>query len=325
MPARFAATSWLELSLALIAILEGGVVFRGAFGPLWGAPAEARDLVVAAACLWGTCVSFLLATLHAAGSLPPSLLDARGGPLGFAAVSATVLALRAVAGGRHAPSSREGATVRHAASPLSVLIFAFPLVALCLSLATLASSPTFAGSPPWIIGAVIALFAGVAPDALSVMGRLRDDGRKSLLSGVDAGAEPRAVEDVSMVDWILLERSGVITVNRPRVTHVEPFGEDARSEDVLHLAALAEYAVKHPIRDAIIERYGSHQRTVAKLPSSVFLPGRGVRAIHLGKELLVGNLRLLGDAGWPPSKLDELSGRSSERAARGETVIFVTL
>jgi high-affinity K+ transport system ATPase subunit B len=124
---------------------------------------------------------------------------------------------------------------------------------------------------------------------------------------------------------VFFRRSGVITEGRPEITTVTPLKANATAEDVLHIASVAEYPVAHPIREAVLRRGMTQQRTVAPVRDARLVPGRGIIASLAGKEILFGNLRLLQDSGIQPGRLAEVSAAMRERKEQGESVLYACL
>ncbi|QCC48728.1 heavy metal translocating P-type ATPase [Halobellus limi] len=96
-------------------------------------------------------------------------------------------------------------------------------------------------------------------------------------------------------------------------------GEDAETT-VLRLAAAVEQNSEHPLARAIVE--GADERGIDVPDAADFenVPGRGVRATVDGDTILVGNRRLLEDAGIDPSPAEEAMHRLEEE---GKTAMLV--
>lgn len=125
-----------------------------------------------------------------------------------------------------------------------------------------------------------------------------------------------ALEALGRVEVLLLDKTGTLTVGRPKLAVVE--GE----ADLLRLAASLERASEHPIGRAVVEGAREQGLELAEPSRVEALPGRGVRGAVEGRQVLLGTAALLresgaGSAGW------------SERAARlqeeGNTVLHVAV
>jgi Cu+-exporting ATPase len=150
----------------------------------------------------------------------------------------------------------------------------------------------------------------------------------AIMVGTGKGAENgilikggAALEEAHRIQTVVLDKTGTITEGAPVVTDVllaDGIGEDA----LLQLAASAEKGSEHPLGDAILLR--AEERGVAVLPLEAFqaLPGRGIEARIGGKQVLLGNGKLMSERGI---ELGQLSATSDQLAARGKTPMFVAV
>ncbi len=117
--------------------------------------------------------------------------------------------------------------------------------------------------------------------------------------GAEAGVLVRsaeALETAHRLDTLVLDKTGTHTRGTPALTDVTPAG--AMDEPaLLALVAAAERSSEHPLAHAIVT--GANDRGVAVADPEAFdsLTGKGVRATVTGRQVLVGNQRLLGEAG----------------------------
>jgi Cu+-exporting ATPase len=97
---------------------------------------------------------------------------------------------------------------------------------------------------------------------------------------------------------------------------------DLSERELLRTAAIAERASEHPLGRAIVD--GASDRDIDVTDPDAFenVPGRGVRATVDGREVLVGNRRLLREAGVDP----EPAAATMERLEReGKTAMLVAI
>lgn len=122
------------------------------------------------------------------------------------------------------------------------------------------------------------------------------------------------IEALAKADVLLLDKTGTLTLGKPELTDVLPFGRWAEDE-VLALAAAAERDSEHPLADAV--RRAAFERGLAVEVPDVFdaLPGRGVRARVAGRSVEVGSGRLLAEGEVPAS--------AQALEAKGKTLLFV--
>jgi Cu+-exporting ATPase len=130
----------------------------------------------------------------------------------------------------------------------------------------------------------------------------------------DAGA----LEAVARVHTVALDKTGTLTIGKPRVTG-EP---DAAT---LQAAATAEDLSEHPIAEAL--RAFASARGVVPEDVDLFraVPGRGVRAKVKGEEILVGSRRFLADEGVDVAALPEVKGTALAVARGGVALGVVAL
>jgi Cu+-exporting ATPase len=130
----------------------------------------------------------------------------------------------------------------------------------------------------------------------------------------DAGA----LEAVSRIHTVALDKTGTLTLGRPRVAG-EP--DDA----TLQAAATAEDLSEHPIADAVLTC--AVERGIKPENVDVFraVPGRGVRATVRGEEILVGSRRFLAEEGIEVGALPEVSGTALAVARAGRALGVIAL
>ena len=150
----------------------------------------------------------------------------------------------------------------------------------------------------------------------------------SIMVGTGRGAtagvlikNAEALEIMEKVDTLVCDKTGTLTVGKPRLTGVAAasgFGED----DILQLGASLERASEHPLAAAIIG--GAEERKLPLLSVTDFQSetGKGVRGKVDGTAVAIGNRKLLESLHVDPGALDE---QAAKRRAEGETVMYVTI
>jgi len=148
----------------------------------------------------------------------------------------------------------------------------------------------------------------------------------AIMVGTGKGAEygilirsAEALERSNRISAVLLDKTGTLTQGEPRVTEVIAVPSFSQDE-VLRLAASAEYGSKHPLAEAIVK--ASQEKKLELSPASDFsaIPGHGVEASVEEKKLVLGNLRLMKERGLSLNRLEE----EAERLwAKGKTVMFL--
>jgi P-type Cu+ transporter len=150
----------------------------------------------------------------------------------------------------------------------------------------------------------------------------------SIMVGTGKGAEngilirsAEALETAHKLNTLVLDKTGTITKGRPELTDVMTIGhtdEDA----LLTLVAAAERLSEHPLAAAIVR--GAERRRLHLTDAEQFdsITGKGVRARVDGHGILVGNQRLLTDAGV---ETVDLTGAATALAEAGKTPMLVAV
>ena len=142
--------------------------------------------------------------------------------------------------------------------------------------------------------------------------------------GAQAGVlikNAEALERFAKVDTLIVDKTGTLTVGKPKLVAVLP--NDGHDEaEVLRLAASLERGSEHPLAEAIVS--GAEERGIefAKAENFEAVTGKGVKGIIDGKQVALGNAKLAADLGLDG---DALSATADSRRDQGETVMFVIL
>ena len=187
---------------------------------------------------------------------------------------------RIVAAVRHAQSSR--APVQRLADRLAARIV---YLALAAALATfLATQDVRATISVIIVAGACGVAAGTPLAILAAIARAARCG-----AFVKDGTH---LERLSAVDTVVLDKTGTLTVGAPRVVSVGLVGAAAEStageDEVLALAAAAEWNSEHPIGRAIRTEAAVRDLTVPVPDNVVYSPGAGVSALVEGHRVTVG-------------------------------------
>lgn len=134
-----------------------------------------------------------------------------------------------------------------------------------------------------------------------------------------------ALEGLSAVRAVGLDKTGTLTTGEPAVAVVEP-APGVRPGELLRLAASAEQGSEHPLGAALLAH--ARERGVPLTPLRRFeaLPGRGVSAeLETGERVLVGSVRLAREHGaWPPGEPESAASGPGSAAAAPETARSTT-
>lgn len=158
-------------------------------------------------------------------------------------------------------------------------------------------------------------FILAAPTAL--VAAIGNSAKRGIL--VKSGA---SMERVGKVDVVVLDKTGTLTLGKPIVKEVIPFG-DIGPNRLLGLAATVERFSEHPIGRSIVK---AAEESVIKLgePSDFqVLPGFGVKANVERQNVIIGKRALMAEQGVRFSS--ELEHKVRELEKQGDTVILVAV
>ena len=130
-----------------------------------------------------------------------------------------------------------------------------------------------------------------------------------------------ALETSHEIDTIVLDKTGTITRGEPSLTDVSA-ARGFDETELLRLVASAERSSEHPLAQAIVS--GAKERGLGLSDATHFdsVTGKGVRAVVGGHEILIGNRRLLADAGIDPG---DLASELERLAHAGRTPMLVAV
>lgn len=143
---------------------------------------------------------------------------------------------------------------------------------------------------------------------------------KGAMSGV-LFKNAEAIEVMRKVDTLVVDKTGTLTVGRPKVAAVIPVpGETV--EELLGMAGTLERGSEHPLAAAIVS--GAKERNIKLGKAGEFssITGKGVVGSVGGRRVALGNRALLEELGVDAGSL---VGRAEEMRQEGQTVMFVVL
>jgi Cu+-exporting ATPase len=102
------------------------------------------------------------------------------------------------------------------------------------------------------------------------------------------------LERAHKMDTIVFDKTGTITKGEPEVTDIISFNDIDRDE-ILRIAASVEKTSEHPLGQSIVKKGEEELLRLSEPEKFMAVPGKGLRATFEGKEVLVGNRRLMVD------------------------------
>ncbi len=123
------------------------------------------------------------------------------------------------------------------------------------------------------------------------------------------------------VDTLVVDKTGTLTEGKPSVVSIKT-GGGMDETTLLRLAASLERSSEHPLAAAIV-RAATERGLVLAQPDDFDSPvGKGVSGIVEGRKLVIGNRRIMSDAGIDTAALE---GSADELRSEGATAIFVAI
>ena len=145
----------------------------------------------------------------------------------------------------------------------------------------------------------------------------------AMMASIGAGARRgllvkggRWLELLARADVLLLDKTGTLTLGRPRVGRVVPLG-GRTDDDVLRLAASVERRSEHPLAAAVVRAAREHDLVLAEPEGFEAHPGLGVSGI-----LSEGRVRV-GSRDWALPDVDLPEAAALE--AEGATIVHVSV
>jgi Cu+-exporting ATPase len=129
-----------------------------------------------------------------------------------------------------------------------------------------------------------------------------------------------AIEVLRTVDTLVIDKTGTLTLGKPRLASVVATGIE--ENELLRLAASVERASEHPLAAAIIAGAGERGVTVTAATQFESITGKGVFGVAGSSRVFLGNRAMLEEIHVDPGVLAE---RAEGLRREGQTVMFVAV
>ncbi|WP_327439588.1 heavy metal translocating P-type ATPase [Pseudomonas donghuensis] len=130
--------------------------------------------------------------------------------------------------------------------------------------------------------------------------------------------DAEALERAYAVNRVVFDKTGTLTSGSPRIVHSRALvGEQAH---LLQLAGALQRGSEHPLAKAVLDACEEQGLPVAAISDSQSLTGRGIAGSLDGRELALGNRRLLDESGLQPG---ELAASAQAWEAEGRTLSWL--
>jgi len=171
----------------------------------------------------------------------------------------------------------------------------------------------------------------------------------SIMVGTGKGAEygvliksAESLERAYQARVLIFDKTGTLTMGQPSVTDIIASSQftvhssqtevpvsslnpelstmNSEQRELLRLAASAEKGSEHPLGEAIVNRAKDEGLELVGPEEFKAIPGYGIRAVVQGREVLLGNLRLMQERGIDVAGMAE---RAETLSRQGKTPMFV--
>ena len=149
----------------------------------------------------------------------------------------------------------------------------------------------------------------------------------AIMVGTGKGAENgvlikggEALETTYKIDTIVFDKTGTITEGKPKVTDIICNG--IKEEEVLVLAASAEKGSEHPLGEAIVREAEDRSLEFKSLEHFKAVPGHGIEVTIEGKDILLGNRKLMIENNI---NIESLHVESDRLATEGKTPMYIAI
>jgi len=148
----------------------------------------------------------------------------------------------------------------------------------------------------------------------------------AIMVGTGKGAENgvlirsgEALETAHRIQSIVLDKTGTLTQGKPVVTEVVA-ANGFKEDELLRVAASAERGSEHPLGESVVNAAREKKLELNDVTGFNAIPGAGIEATINGKQVILGNLKLMQDY---KISLDGFDEKAQQLSREGKTPMFV--
>jgi Cu+-exporting ATPase len=130
-----------------------------------------------------------------------------------------------------------------------------------------------------------------------------------------------ALERLEKITTLVVDKTGTLTLGKPRLSEVKSLGEFTEDE-LLLLAASIENSSEHPLAEAIVSEANKRRLPLQSVSEFESITGLGVRGRVQGRSVLAGNRKLLETNGVQANELSEIA---NELQLKGHGVMLIAI
>lgn len=142
--------------------------------------------------------------------------------------------------------------------------------------------------------------------------------------GAQAGVlikDAEALERMAGVDTLIVDKTGTLTMGKPKLTDTVMLG-DVAVTDLLSLAAALERGSEHPLAEAIVEGADSQGASRQEATGFEAVTGKGVRGKVNGRAVALGNAAMMQEMGLDTARAET---QADTLRAEGKTAMFIAV
>ncbi len=201
----------------------------------------------------------------------------------------------------------------------------FVQIVIAIALITFATWAIWGPEPAFVYAFVnaVAVLIIACPCALGLATPM------SIMVGTGRGAQSgvlvkdaRAIEEMNKVDILVVDKTGTLTEGKPSLKGFKSFTERP-DIDVLKLAASIDSNSEHPLANAIVAGAKENNIELIKLEQFESVTGKGVKAILDGKNIGLGNHRLIEE--FQANLTEEQKKLTEKWQSSGQTVMYLLI
>ena len=130
--------------------------------------------------------------------------------------------------------------------------------------------------------------------------------------------DAEALERAHEVSAVVFDKTGTLTSGAPKIAHLHAV--DGNEALLLQLAGALQRGSEHPLAKAVLDACNDQGLPVADVSASQSLTGRGIAGTLDGRQLALGNRRMLDETGLKPG---DLAANASAWEAEGRTLSWL--
>ncbi|MFB9054232.1 heavy metal translocating P-type ATPase [Formosa undariae] len=152
----------------------------------------------------------------------------------------------------------------------------------------------------------------------------------SVMVGVGKGAQngvliknAEALEKMDKIDVLIIDKTGTITEGKPSVEKVVSVSDSIDQNTVIQYIASINTMSEHPLAEATVKYAKEQKLSFLKATDFNSVSGKGVTAVIDGKQIAVGNAKMMEEAKISVSS--DLEKAVSSEQKKGKTVSFLSV